>query len=259
MYNRSPTVTSDDGAGDQNRSEVDPHAMPSYRSLSAKITGAVADSTRDAESLRRNGDLESAVILLEEALEASQLSSRRIPGWLCGRLAAVYRTLGRYDDEVHLLERYRDSQETDEARTRYEARLYKAISIAARKRRSDSGALSSVRTAMNAPRPRRHRAAAAAPGEEEGEALPELQVALLAGALAAPASAEFDEHLDKVLTLWCVEARARGIRMEQLVSALRTACRRASGEAMTDELRAERYSAALVRLLALYFDEADPG
>jgi hypothetical protein len=260
MYQRSPTATSDDGAGDQNPSPVVQLTMPSYRSLSAKITGAAADSTREAESLRRNGDLQSAVVLLEEALESSLVSSARIPGWLCGRLAALYRTLGRYDDEVHVLERYRDSQVTDEARTRYEARLYKARSIAARKRRPDNGALTSVRTAMNGSRSRRHQAPAIAPAELES--LPEQHVALLASVLAVRDSAAFDEQLEQVLILWAVEARAREIGMDELVNALRACSQRAGSGGMTEELRAERYTAALMRLIAIYFDdvdEVDPG
>jgi hypothetical protein len=228
--------------------------MPSYRSLSPKFTGAAADSTREAESLRRNGDLEGAVVLLEEALEVSQRMSGSVPGWLCGRLAALYRTLGRYDDEVRLLERYRDTQITDEARTRYEARLYKAHSIAARKRRSANGALASVRTAMSAPRRRR----AGAAGTAQPEELSPSHIALLADLLGAPSSIGLDEQqLDQVLTQWCVEARARDIRMEQLVKALRAASQRASSDAIRDELRAERYTTVLMRLIALYFDEAD--
>ena len=59
-----------------------------------------------------------------------------MPGWICGRLASIYRTLKRYDDEVMLLERYRESQTTEEARTRFDARLSKARAIADRKRRA---------------------------------------------------------------------------------------------------------------------------
>lgn len=99
--------------------------------------------------------------MLEEALAASVAMSPVLPGWLCGRLASVYRTLGRLDDEVRLLERYRESQADDDARTRYEARLSKARTLAERRRRPESGALSSVRHAMRAPR--RPRAALEAP------------------------------------------------------------------------------------------------
>ena len=53
----------------------------------------------------------------------------------------VYRTLKRYDDEVELLERYRESQTSEEARTRFDARLSKARAIAERKRRPLTGAL----------------------------------------------------------------------------------------------------------------------
>src|SRR5205085_6814414 len=91
----------------------------------------------------------------EEALEASARLDPVLPGWLCGRLAALYRTLERYDDEVALLERYRDSQVTEEARVRYDARLSKARTIAERKRRRDSGAVASVRRVIARPRPER--------------------------------------------------------------------------------------------------------
>ena len=128
--------------------------MPGYRALSPHVTGSAADSAREAEVLRRDGDPETAVRLLEEALDASRRVTPELPGWLCGRLAALYRTLGRYDDEVALLERYRESQSSEEARSRYDARLSKARTIAERKRRSSSGALDSVRTVLGKPRRR---------------------------------------------------------------------------------------------------------
>jgi hypothetical protein len=73
---------------------------------------------------------------------------------LCGRLAALYRSLKRYDDEVVLLERYEATQESDEARVRFKARLSKARSIAASKRKQGNGAINSVRQVLNTARRR---------------------------------------------------------------------------------------------------------
>src|SRR5881398_3922387 len=128
--------------------------MPGYRSLSTHLSGTAADHAREAEIRQRGGDADMAAQLLEEALAASVRVRPELPGWICGRLASIYRTLKRYDDEVLLLERYRDSQTSEDARTRFDARLSKARTIAERKRRSDSGALSSVRKVMGTPRRR---------------------------------------------------------------------------------------------------------
>lgn len=131
--------------------------MPGYKTLPTSMTGDAADQVREAEARHRTGDSGAAVHLLEEALSASVSAHGSYPGWLCGRLAALYRTLGRYDDEVRLLERYRDSQTSEEARTRYDARLSKARTIAERKRPRDSGALDSVRASLGRPRAGRAR------------------------------------------------------------------------------------------------------
>jgi hypothetical protein len=74
-----------------------------------------------------------------------------MPGWLVGRLAMKYRALGRYDDEVQLLERYEATQHSESMRTRYLARLSKARAMAAmRKRHTRSdGATSSVRQLLH--------------------------------------------------------------------------------------------------------------
>src|SRR6266576_3902526 len=100
--------------------------MPGYKALPKSLVAPGADGVRQAESSYRGGNTTDATRLLEEALDVSLKLGPVVPGWLCGRLAALYRTLERYDDEVHLLERYRESQRTEEARTRYDARLSKA-------------------------------------------------------------------------------------------------------------------------------------
>ncbi len=147
--------------------------MPGYRTIAESLTGSAAESVRAAEARQREGNPSAAVQLLEEALESSVSVRPELPGWLVGRLAALYRTLGRYDDEVHLLERYQSSQTSDEARARYDARLSKARIIADRERPRDSGALASVRRVMGAPRTRRKtptasQAAIVAPAVSEG-------------------------------------------------------------------------------------------
>src|SRR6188472_2504025 len=129
--------------------------MPGYRSLSTHLSGAAADHAREAEAHQRGGDAAMAAQLLEEALEASVRTRPEMPGWICGRLASIYRSLKRYDDEVMLLERYRESQTTEEARTRFDARLSKARAIAERKRRPVTGALETVRQVRRRAKERR--------------------------------------------------------------------------------------------------------
>ena len=118
--------------------------MPGYRLLASHVSGPVADCIRDADLLRCSGDVAGAAAVLERALEAA---ARRpeMPASICGRLAALYRTLGRYDDEVGLLERYADSHVADDLRARFTARLSKARALAERHRRFDTGALRTVR------------------------------------------------------------------------------------------------------------------
>ena len=97
--------------------------------------------------------LQSNCEFLELTLEEFLRDARPLPSAVCGRLAAVYRALGRFDDEVHLLEQYRESQVNDIARARFEARLGKARTLAERMRRRESGAISSVRDVLARPNP----------------------------------------------------------------------------------------------------------
>lgn len=232
--------------------------MPGYRVLSSAVTGQVADSAREAEVLRREGEPATAVLLLEEALEASRRTTMALPGWLCGRLAALYRTLGRHDDEVALLEQYRDSQSSEDARSRYDARLSKAKTIAERKRRSDSGALSSVRKVLGTARRRtrggsaRMTTPAALAVEFHGE-----YVRQLGELLGERATTGLDHRLGIVIARYCAEARANHTPVERLVEALCTASRPAATTRVSPAERDERFSAALVRLLASYFGEGD--
>jgi hypothetical protein len=218
------------------------------------MTGDAADQAREADARHRVGDSAAAIRLLEEALSASIAKAPVYPGWLCGRLAALYRTLGRYDDEVRLLERYRESQTSEEARTRYDARLCKARAIAERKRRRDSGALDSVRASIGRPRTRR-------PRRDETPVPPALggfgdeAIGMLATALAADADL-FPSALRVGLDALIAEGQAVEAPAELLVTALKTALAvSGASNGVSAEQRSARYSDALVQLLALYFEE----
>src|SRR3954470_9057998 len=119
--------------------------MRGYRALPLTYTDAAAGKARVAAGVRRWGEPREAIRILEATLEVCAADAPALPGWLCSRLAALYRTVERYDDEVRLLERYRETQTNEEARTRFDARISKARAIAERKRRTDTRALSSVR------------------------------------------------------------------------------------------------------------------
>lgn len=232
--------------------------MPGYRSLSAHLSGTAADHAREAELSQRDGDPEAAARLLEEALEASLRSRPEMPGWVCGRLASLYRTLKRYDDEVELLERYRESQTSEEARTRFDARLSKARAIAERKRRPLTGALHSVREV-------RHRSS------QRRRTPPRGQRVIVTTSDAAPIALETfpalraaisdvtpagDERLRAALEAMCAEALAGEAHIEHLVAALKHAWMETSvPPGVSPEAWQARYSSALVELLALYFGE----
>jgi hypothetical protein len=217
------------------------------------MAGDAADQVREAESRHRAGDVPTAISMLEEALEVSRAMRPELPGWLCGRLAALYRTSQRYDDEVRLLEHYRESQSSDEARTRYDARLYKARTIADRKRRSESVVLASVRASIGRPRPRRKLAATTL----EGDAASRFRASTLAELRAALADMA-DEHevrLRAALTRLRDEAREGEARAEQLVEALKDARDASEDDPSVAETRRRRYAGGLVLLLALHFEE----
>jgi len=200
--------------------------MPGYKSLPAFLTGEAADQVREAEERHRTGDSAAAVQLLEEALVASIAVRPAFPGWLCGRLAALYRSVGRYDDEVQLLERYRDSQTSEDARTRYGARLCKARTIADRKRRTPSGALDSVRASLGRPRSRRVRSRAAVSPPRLGisaSVVVELTDAVHADAARHPSS------LRAALQRLVKEGREAHAPAELLVAALKTASAGSNG------------------------------
>jgi hypothetical protein len=231
--------------------------MPGYRALSRKAAGGAASETRIAEAVQRHGDLPSATRLLEAALTASEEVSPVLPGWLCGRLAALYRTQRRYDDEVRLLERYRESQASEQSRTRYDARLSKARAIAHKKRRSDSTALSSIRDIT-----RRRRA-----DDPRAEAAPmhavrfsDTAMSALRDALTTPAvDRRAQTLLRDVIAQLCEEARASGHRAEHLVAAIKTAWNHGPAPAGWDELEWRgRYEQAMAWCISIYFGEPEP-
>jgi len=227
--------------------------MPGYKSLPEQFSGPAAEQVRLAELLQRAGANEDAVHLLESALEVCAASAPELPGWLCGRLASMYRTLKRYDDEVGLLVRYRDSQQSEEARVRFDARLSKARAIAQRKTRSDTRMLASVRTAVN--RRAVEAAALRTPAPDLGfspEAVSELATAF------AEASASEGEHSGLVAAIERLhrEARGSGYPAERIVTAIKTVWHDAkSPDPAAAEAWNARYRDALTRSLALYFEE----
>jgi hypothetical protein len=210
-----------------------------------------------AEAVQRHGDLPSATRLLEAALAASAEVSPVLPGWLCGRLAALYRTQARYDDEVHLLERYRESQSSEESRTRYDARLSKAQAIAHKKRRSDSTALHSIRDLT---RRRRADSPKVEVAPMDAVAFSADSMSTLRTALALPAAdPRTGALLRHVVTQLCIEARAVGNRAEHIVSALKSAWSDAPRPAGVDEHEwRARYEQALAWCISVYFDEPEP-
>jgi hypothetical protein len=126
--------------------------MPGY-GIAAEHFGEGAEAARAAEELRRTGDVCGAIAMLEETLEVCARSKPELPAWLVGRLAMSYRTARRYEDEVNLLLRYRDSQTADSERSRYDARLTKALALEERSRRNTFGALTSLTKLAGPKRP----------------------------------------------------------------------------------------------------------
>jgi hypothetical protein len=231
--------------------------MPGYRSLSAHLSGRAAEHAREAELSQRHGDPQTAARLLEEALEASLRTRSEMPGWICGRLASIYRTLKRYDDEVELLERYRESQTSEEARTRFDARLSKARAIADRKRRPETGALATVRQVRDRSSLRRRtpsgmRAVPESRPVVSAAHLAELRAAFMDTSSAAPL------RLGAALSAMCADAKGSDAPMEALVAELKTSwSESAAPSSLSEEEWHERYASALVELLARYFDECE--
>jgi hypothetical protein len=234
--------------------------MPGYRALTEAIHGLVADRVREATALERDGDTLGALLRYEEALAAQVAERREMPAFLCGRLAMVYRRLGLLDEEVALLEQYRDSQRTDEARSRYQARLFKARALADKKRHQDSGALASIRAVRAAQARRNGRVsgngrASTAPPAVTATAAPRSAEKELAGLLQRSdfdiQSAEVAGVLARLSTSVDDTTDFAGV-----LCALKALFRDKPRPAhLTPEQWTERYSLVLQSLIAMYFCE----
>lgn len=110
--------------------------MPGYRPLrSAEEPRHVAVAAR-ADELSRAGHDDEAARVLEELIAELEASGDALPNWPYGRLAFVYRRLGRHADEVELLERYVALQPDEEQSVRFNARLSKAHALLAKHSKS---------------------------------------------------------------------------------------------------------------------------
>lgn len=103
------------------------------------------DLLHEAAARDMEGRSQEAALLYERAFCQAVELRVALPPFVVGRLAVLYRRLGQFDNEIFLLERYRDSLIDDDLQARYRARLTKAYSLAAQHRGSDSVALASVR------------------------------------------------------------------------------------------------------------------
>lgn len=236
--------------------------MPGYKSLPGQFSGRVAEGVRFAEILQRAGANEDAVHLLELTLELCVASSPEIPGWLCGRLAALYRTLKRYDDEVRLLERYRDSHQlSNDTHSRFDARLSKARALADRNSRKDTRALASVRKVMH--RGESETPATLAPTEaidapQNAAGFTAAATDALRDAFVAAASAKDDQQLLPALLRLRDEARLHGQPPEQMVTTMRAVWRNAAAPSGVGDAEWHAlYREALTRSLAMYFEEME--
>lgn len=108
--------------------------MPSLEVNDRNTTGFTAQQIRIANALRREGNLPAAVLALELALSGCLADVPVVPAKLCRRLASLYRALGRYDDELRLLEHYRDSQIDAGNRSRFDSRLQEVRALIERRR-----------------------------------------------------------------------------------------------------------------------------
>jgi hypothetical protein len=230
--------------------------VPGYKALPSQYSDDAADHVRYAEVLQRAGLPADAASMLESTLDACAVTAPELPGWLCGRLATLYRSLGRYDDEVLVLERYRESQSSDDARSRFDARLSKARAIAERKRRNETRALSSVRRVINGCEDE-DRLDRAMPSSKDGAFAAETVSALRHAFAAAD-----DDHrvvASAPLAALCRDALEQGHPAERVVMELKsiwqgTAC----AASVRAGAREALYRDALTRTLAMYFKHPLP-
>jgi hypothetical protein len=123
--------------------------MPNNRRLTLTASGPSADAARTAELLRLEGKLAPAIQLLEQLLQTRRPDSdvdtlRRE----LSRLATLYHRVGRFGDEVALLERCCEFHQEDGWHMRFNARLFKARALLSRSQREPSPLEQSVDRAM---------------------------------------------------------------------------------------------------------------
>jgi hypothetical protein len=229
--------------------------VPGYKALPDEFIGPAAEHVRYAEVLQRAGDPHEAMLLLEASLDACEQRAKVLPGWLCGRLAALYRALKRYDDEVLLLERYRESQTSEEARTRFDARLSKARAIAERKRRTETRALASVRRVMNG-REDAEMPVRSSPLADVGVFADDTVRGIRAGLTEVAHDGLESEALRDALARVRDEVRHGAQLPERMVAALKDIWRTTPRPPAIGELAWEAaYRSMLTRVLALYFED----
>lgn len=131
--------------------------MGGYRIAADSFAGDFGALVREAMELGTAGRASEAAVLYEQAVRSALSVKAELPASVVGRLAVIYRRLGRFDDEIFLLERYRDSLSDEELQSRYRARLAKAYALAAQHRPPESGALASVRASTERSASKRRR------------------------------------------------------------------------------------------------------
>jgi hypothetical protein len=131
-----------------------------------------------------------------------------------------------------------------------------ARTIAERKRRRNSGALESVRASLERPRTRRSRSGGTRTTPPSPAPAQTTITSATLAALSAALHTEGDEHWPSVRTAveqLAAEGRAAGVPVEVLVTALKSATSSSNGIDASE--LSSRYGAALIQLLALYFEE----
>lgn len=118
--------------------------MPIHSSLEG-LDEAALTLALEGELASARGDTATAVRLLGHAMDVQLRLDGKMPHSLVGRLAVLYRRSRRHDEEVALLLRFQELHDSEPSAMRYNARLTKAMALAERRRRVETGALQWVR------------------------------------------------------------------------------------------------------------------
>jgi hypothetical protein len=162
----------------------------------------------------------------------------------------LYRSLERYDDEVRLLERYRDSQHDDALRLRFDARITTARALANRHRKRHAGSRPPAGPPSTQPV-----AAAAFADAVSIHAVAAVRAALTDMALDQGSSSQLHAALARL----CDEARDRGFLAEHVVIALKDVWRGIRRPFLVGPVEWDMvYQRALRMTLDIYFDEPTP-